>query len=177
MPGIALDSAKKGRLRPSFFFCLTSLVMAMAQAQQPVYRCGQEYTNAPADVARCERVATQSITVIPGTRVQGGPQPGLHTAPVPAAALLPQAPVPQAQRDDMARGILSAELDKARQRHEQLQQEYRQGEPVRLPDEMQSPHKYRDRMLGLRAAIERSQRDIDSLQRELQRRPAASATP
>ena len=53
MPGIALNSAAKGRPRPSFFFLLT-LFAGATLAQQPVYRCGQEYTNAPLDASRCE---------------------------------------------------------------------------------------------------------------------------
>ena len=161
MPGIALDSARQGRLRPSFFFLCTALTGA-ALAQQPVYRCGQEYTNAPADASRCERLAGQAVTVIPGTRVQA-------TAAAPATPPAGQPPArvqaaSQKQRDDMARAIVVSELDKARQRHAALQQEHRkvQGQP----DDGQR-----------QAAVDRAQRDIDSLQRELDRRPAASAPP
>ena len=82
MPGIALDSARKGRLRPSFFLMLCAV--GLAQAQQQVYRCGQEYTNAPADASRCERVPMKAVTVIPATRVQGS------SAAVPAATAAPQ---------------------------------------------------------------------------------------
>jgi hypothetical protein len=172
MPGIALDSASKGRLRPSFFFLL-GVAAASAMAQQTVYRCGQEYTNAPRDPERCERVNAPAVTVIAGTRVQGG-RPAAQVPAVPAAAA---SGVAQQQRDDMARNIVSAELEQARQRHALLLQEYRQGEPVRTSEEMQNPQKYQDRMARLKAAVDRSQRDLDSLQRELARRPLASANP
>ena len=178
MPGIALDSATKGRLRPSFFFLLC--IACGAMAQQPVYRCGPEYTNAPLDASRCERVAPQAITVIPGTRVQTSAVPGAAVVAVPSPSLPSAAAassVPQRQRDDMARSILATELEQARQRHAQLLQEYRQGEPVRSPEETQNPQKYQERVARLQAAVERSQRDMDSLQRELMRRPAASANP
>ena len=178
MPGIALDSANKGRLRPSFFFLLC--IACGAMAQQPVYRCGLEYTNAPLDASRCERVAPQAITVIPGTRVQTPAVPGAAVVAAPSPSLPSAAAassVPQRQRDDMARSILATELEQARQRHAQLLQEYRQGEPVRSPEETQNPQKYQERVARLQAAVERSQRDMDSLQRELMRRPAASANP
>lgn len=171
MPGIALRSAKKGRLWPSFFFCMGAGLLAVsALAQQAVYRCGQEYTNAPTDPARCERLASQPITVIAGTRVQGAAvaAPAASTG-IAAAAV---ASVPQKQRDDMARSIVSAELDRAQRRHADLLAEYRLGEPVRVAEEQ--PAQYQERVARLKASVERSQRDIDSLQRELARRPSSS---
>ena len=184
MPGIALDSAKKGRLRPSFFFLLG--LCGSVWAQQVVFRCGQEYTNAPLDPNVCERMAPQAITVIPGTRVQSAQPPGAaaFTAPVPpgtSAGAVSGAS--QSQRDDMARSIVSAELHQARQRHAQLEQEYRQGQPLQTPQDEQDPRPaqaqqaQQERAARFRAALERSQRDIESLQRELARRPAVSATP
>jgi len=158
---------------PSFFLCLCAAGSALAQ--QPVYRCGQEYTNAPLDASRCERVAVQSITVIPGTRVQGA----AVAAPVaPQSAALPAvAGSPQRQRDEMARSILGTELEQARQRHARLLDEYRQGEPVRTPEEEQNLSQYPKRVASLKEALERSQRDIESLQRELMRRKTLAAMP
>ena len=161
MRGFALTSADKGRLRPSFFFCCAVLAGSVL-AQQPVYRCGQEYTNAPLDAARCERLASQTVTVIPGTRVQAS---GLAPATLPAGqpAVRSEA-AGQKQRDEMARAIVAAELDKARLRHAALLQDLHQapGKPESDPRQ---------------AAVARSQRDIDSLQRELERRPPAPTPP
>lgn len=175
MPGMALSGAAKGRLRPSFFFLLN--LVCSAWAQEAIYRCGNQYTNAPPDVSRCERVAPQTVTVIEGTRVQsglGGQAAVSSAAPVQGPAVQ-GAPPPAAQtrRDDMARSIVSAELEQARQRHAQLLDQYQQGEPARTPEEQRDPQKYRERVARLQAAIERAQRDIDSLQRELTRRAAA----
>ena len=169
MPGIALSSASKGRLRPSFFFICT-LLAGSVLAQQPVYRCGQEYTNAPRDAARCERLASQAVTIIPGTRVQAAPAaPGAGSAA--GSAGVPTGPSParaesasNRQRDEMARAIVTTELDKTRQRHAALLQDLQKASGK--PDEGQ-----------LRAAVDRAQRDIDSLQRELERRPPATTTP
>jgi uncharacterized protein Yka (UPF0111/DUF47 family) len=52
--------------------------------------------------------------------------------------------------------------------------EYNQDEPVKWASESRNHQKYLDRVAALKAAIDRSERDIDSLQRELARRPVAA---
>ena len=163
---IALDSATKGRPRPSFFLLLT-LAGSAALAQQPVFRCGQEYTNAPVDPTGCERLAGQAVTVIAGTRVQVGTTPAVSEASPSSPSVAKVESASQKQRDDMARAIVSAELDKARQRHAELQLQYRKAQQ---PSDSAAQSQ-------LKAAIDRTQRDIDSLQRELDRRPAGTAQP
>lgn len=162
-----------------------------AQAQQAVYRCGQEYTNAPREPALCEPLAPQAITVINGTRPVPQLQPQTTTAlpkrsapaePVataPAAAAQPRTPavpsslrdVQQGERDAQARTILMQELDKARAQLAQLVHSYNLGEPEKWASETRNHQKYLDRVAEMKAAIERTERDIDSLQRELARRP------
>lgn len=156
MTGIARTVQCKGRLRPSFFFCL-ALWATAGWAQQAVYRCGHEYTNAPQDAQRCERLALPSVTVIPGTRAQAVAPPGSASAGVPSAR------AEAAPRDDMARTILVTELGKARERHAQLQQEWRHLETAGGPKQQHQAEQ-------LKAAIERTERDIGSLQRELARK-------
>jgi uncharacterized protein Yka (UPF0111/DUF47 family) len=53
-----------------------------------------------------------------------------------------------------------------------LVQEYRQGAPAKTEADAANPQKYQERVAQLKAAIERHERDMDSLQRELARRPA-----
>jgi uncharacterized protein Yka (UPF0111/DUF47 family) len=48
-----------------------------------------------------------------------------------------------------------------------------QGEPAKLVAEASAPQKYQERVAAIKAAIERTERDIDSVQRELARRPMA----
>jgi len=168
-----------------------------ALAQQAVYRCGQEYTNAPREAALCEPLAPQAITVINGTRpaLQPHPQPHLQqqaasavptrsapaepVASAPNASGQPRTPavptrlpdVQQSERDGQARTILMQELDKARAQLAQLVHSYNQGEPEKWAAETRNHQKYLDRVAEMKAAIERTERDIDSLQRELSRRP------
>ena len=152
MRKMAPNSAEKGRLRPSFFFsCSRVLLLAVcgvwsigaARAQEPIYRCGQEYTNAPRDASRCERLAAQSVTVIPGLKPARGSAPA---APVSGAVFAPASPddAPQKQRDLQARTIVAAELDKARHRHAELLRQYQQGAAAQTPAEQAHPQKYQE---------------------------------
>lgn len=155
-----------------------------AVAQDAVYRCGQEYTNAPQDKTRCMRVSTQAAVVIEGTRPagQGARTSAALTAPVGTTVVPDERtktePVrpdaTQRERDAQARAIVVAELDKARQQQAQLLTEYNQGEPVKWASESRNHQKYLDRVAALKAAMDRNERDIDSLQRELARRPVAT---
>ena len=189
MRKIAPHSAEKGRLRPSFFFWGSAMLLCAAAgtsvlAQEQVYRCGQEYTNAPKDASRCERLSPQSVTVIPGlkpARVEApapsaqpaAPSTGTPAAAAPAPSGAPWSlDAPQRQRDQQARTIVATELERTRQRHAELVQEYRQGAPAKTEAEVSNPQKYQERVAQLKAAIERHERDMDSLQRELARRPA-----
>ena len=173
-------------------FLLVLIAGFAAQAQQAVYRCGQEYTNAPREPALCEPLAPQAITVINGTRpvpqpaaaapTRSAPAEPVPTAPVATASAMagqPRTPavptrlpdVQQSERDGQARTILMQELDKARAQLAQLVHSYNQGEPEKWAAETRNHQKYLDRVAEMKAAIERTERDIDSLQRELSRRP------
>ena len=175
---IAHSSAKKdGFGRPffcmSFAWCLLGLVWSSPlPAQEAIYRCGQEYTNAPQGKSACTRVATEpAVTVIGGTHAHGG---AVRTPLAESTALVPESrtkadgpraqPQDQRERDAQARAILMQELAQAKQQQAQLQQAFKDHEGAKSPDKMQATQ----------AAIERNQRDIDSLQRELARRPVAT---
>jgi hypothetical protein len=171
---IAQLSAKKdGFGRPFFCLCcLWVLVGCMAaQAQDTIYRCGQEYTNAPQGKAACVRVAISSaVTVIGATRPNGAPQ-AVRTTSDEGTALVPSArtktddlPATQRERDVQARAILLQELDQAKRQQAQLQQALKDLPVGHAPE----------KVTAAKAAIERNQRDIDSLQRELSRRPVAA---
>ena len=83
--------------------------------------------------------------------------------------------VQQSERDAQARTILTQEMDKARAQLAQLVQSYNLGEPEKWANETRHHQKYLDRVAEMKAAIERTERDIDSLQRELTRRPVQTS--
>ncbi len=170
-------------------WCLCSVASSTtAVAQEAIYRCGQEYTNAPRGTTLCERLSPQAVTVITGTRpVASSPAAatsvragstlegaGAGDSRTKVEAVRP-ASAPPNERDVQARTIVSLELDKARQQLAQLVQEYNQGEPEKWAGEVRNHAKYLDRVAALKAAIERTERDIVSLQRELSRRPPVLA--
>ncbi len=175
------------RTASAVLFLLVLTTGLAVQAQQAVYRCGQEYTNAPREPGLCEPLAPQSITVINGTRPAPAAPATVPTrstepgVPAGASAGQPRTPavppdVQQSERDVQARTILTQELDKARAQLAQLVQNYNQGEPEKWASETRNHQKYLDRVAGMLAAIERTERDIDSLQRELARRPVQTSS-
>jgi hypothetical protein len=192
---IAQLSAKKDGLGRPFFsdghrllagaaalLCLS----ACAQPQESIYRCGQEYTNAPKDKRSCVRLASQgAVTVIEGTHlnssnssrrtpvIDGRPALVPQTRPKVEPDRLPDTPM-QRERDTQARTIVMQELEKARQQQAQLLKSYRHGEAEKSQADPRSLSQSQERLLALKAAMERNQRDIDSLQHELARRPVAA---
>lgn len=165
-------------------------------AQEPIYRCGHEYTNAPVNPKMCDIMQGQSITVIEGTRPSGAPRlpappsvsgrtktepSSMSNAPSLGAlgvAVSPVArgggsfePVDAKFREAQKRIILVTELKQTRERHAQLVQEYNAGEPDKVGGEARNHQKYLDRLAGLKAGIARAERDMDSLQQELARLP------
>ena len=167
-------------------------------AQERIYRCGNEYTNAPINPKSCDLLQGQTITVIEGTRPSGA-SGRLNASTLPGrtkvASSMPLAapslgvqnaastqispgsgtaePVDAHFREAQKRTILVAELKQARERHAQLVQEYNEGEPEKVGGEARNHQKYLDRLQSLKAGISRAERDMDSLQRELARLPLA----
>ena len=187
-----ISAKKDGFGRPFFSDALRLLAVGAvllfaslgAQPQELIYRCGQEYTNAPQDKRGCMRLASPgAVTVIEGTQVNTPSSPR-RTQVMDGFAWVPQArsnvepdrladtPM-QRERDTQARTIVMQELEKARQQQAQLMQSYKQGEAEKTQVDPRSLVQAQERLTALKAAMERNQRDIDSLQRELARRPMA----
>jgi hypothetical protein len=161
--------------------CLLLTVLAAAgahleaQAQERVWRCGNEYTNdaAKAQKGNCKVMEGGNITVIQGSRS--------YASAAPAAARSPAGSpkvdgADQRTRDTEARTVLEAELKKAQDRQTQLQQEYNNGEPEKQGSESKNYQKYLDRVADMKAEIARNESDIAGIQRELARlAPSATA--
>jgi hypothetical protein len=146
---------------------------SLAQAQDRIYRCGNEYTNTvPAGQKNnCKLVTGGNVTVVQrqsfvapmrlATAAQGDKR-------IDASA--------QRARDSEARQILESELRKVEARQEELIREYNNGEPERLGPETRNHQKYLDRVDALKADIDRNGSDIAGLRRELGRMPDATAS-
>ena len=157
-----------------------------AFAQGKIFRCGNTYTNdeAQANGGKCKLVEGGNVTVVLGTKVNStnaAANPGVKVANAPQAAA-PSAPAgsrvdagEQKARDNDARSILEAELKKAESRHAELVRDFNNGEPEKLGPEHRNHQKYLDRVTDLKASIERNEKDIAGLKRELGRSSGTAA--
>ncbi len=163
-------------------YCLMiSLVAVLASAnslaQQPIYRCGNEYTNTLPNDAKargCKLVEGGNVTVVQGTRPATAPAARPSTASSPAPSSVARIDTSeQKARDSDARLILESELKKAETRQAELLKEYNNGEPDKQGSEARNYQKYLDRVAEMKANLARLESDIAGIRRELGRLPAA----
>ena len=143
-------------------------------AQTRIWRCGNSnYTNdeAQARSQGCKLVEGGNVTIVQGTRPNGGRNSErVATAPQTSGSGGQRVEAgEQKARDAEARSILEAELKKAETRHADLQKEWNNGEPEKQGPEHKNYQKYLDRVAELKSAIERNEKDIEGLKRELGR--------
>lgn len=189
-PGLRRRLALSVRVQALGLLACAAVVMA-----QPVYRCGQTYTNTPPPGQLCEALPPQALTVIEGTRVRVPPDrepaalapvtpaataPGTRPGPAqgpslpgPAALVQPSQPA-GADRQVLARQVLLEELARTRERLQDLlqaQQALQTGRPgaPSAPTPVHASAEDAARAQALAHALARARRDEQSLQRELER--------
>ena len=156
------------KLLSSFFFLL--FVTSYAYAQSDVYLCvdakgKKEYRNTG---------TTKGCKLMDLPRINGVSVPtnAAKSATKSNAAASTPANFPkvdsdtQKSRDSDRKLILSDELKAEEQKLVSLKKEYNNGEPVRRADEFQA-YKYVERVKTLKADIERTEKDIEALKREI----------
>ena len=163
---------------------LIAATVPAVQAQDRIYRCGNEYTNnaQQAKERGCKLVEGGNVTVVQGTRpasaaapaTSGGGAAATSSATSPATA--PRVSNnEQKSRDSDARAILESELRKAEARHAELLKEYNNGAPERNALDLRNPQRYTERTAELKASVARSESDIAGIKREIARLPAPAA--
>lgn len=153
-----------------FVACLG--VAGLAQAQNRIYRCGNEYTNTvPPGQKGCKAIEGGNVTVVQAPR----PTESVRMAATSQAINRIQGEQ-QRQRDADARMILESELRKAESRQAELLREYNNGEPEKMGPEFRNHQMYLDRVASLKASLERNESDLAGLRRELDRLPSAAAS-
>ena len=142
-----------------------------AHAEDRIYRCGNEYTNAvsEAQAKNCKLVSGGNVTVIQAARTSS-PKP----APSASSSNARVDSAEQRAKDSDARMILESELKKAEAKRAELLQAYNNGEPDKLGAESRNNQKYLDRVADMKAAIERNDSDIAGIRRELDRMGASA---
>lgn len=151
-------------------FAVAGLSMQV-QAQERVWRCGNEYTNNAtlAQQRGCKVMEGGNVTVVQGTRS--------FASAAPSAAARSPAGSPrvdgadQRARDGEARSVLESELKKAQERQTQLLKDFNNGEPEKQGSESHNYQKYLDRVAEMKADLARNESDIAGIQREIDRLP------
>jgi hypothetical protein len=169
------------KIAPWLAVCV-AILFGPGHAQQPIYRCGNEYTNTVSNPAArgCKLIEGTNVTVVPAVRLPAPVSASRAAATAATTATPAQAGQrvdagEQRARDADARQILSAELKKAEARQSELQREYNNGEPERRGDETRNYQKYLDRVAEIKANLTRNESDLASIRRELARQPGAPA--
>ncbi len=133
-----------------------------SEAQDRIYRCGNEYTNTVARerLGECVLISGANVTVVPALKTPSS---------TGASNSVQGKPANQRAKDVDARTILESELSKARVRKLELSAEYNHGEPEKLGSETRNNQKYLDRVADIKAKIQSNDADIASISRELAR--------
>jgi len=143
-----------------FAFTLFALLLpATVQAQDRIYRCGNEYTNNErfARERGCRRVEGGNITVLEtAPRAGGGGSRSSGSSPPNAPRVTP---AQQTARDSDARAILNAELMRAETRLDAIRKEYSEAPPERTETQTEE----------LKATLARAEADVEGIKREIAR--------
>ena len=144
---------------------MCALFVGLVMADQAVYKCGQELTNLPKNPELCQKLEFSNSTQIEGTRVQNSPSfnaatkskeaqvesmPGVQTSPQTSSQEVHQ-------RNTKARTILEDERQKLLKQQAELVQNHKQSQPDR------------QREAAFNTNLQRIERDLQALSRELAR--------
>jgi len=150
---------------------LLAATIGYAHAQSEVYLCvdehgNKEYKNTGATKG-CKRVELPGITTIPAPVARKSSRP---SAAAKTSASPPDFPKvdsgTQKTRDTDRKQILLDEMKAEEQKLANLKKEYGNGEPERRGDE-RNYAKYQERVSGMKDDINRSEKNIEALKREL----------
>ena len=160
-------------MNDAFLISLALLCCATtSQAQDRIYRCGNEYTNTITgrQAKDCKLIEGGNVTVIQGVKPPGAAKSNSSNSSATAPANSPRVDSSeQKSRDSDARQILEAELKKAEARQAELAKEFKGGDPDPQGSEAKNNAKYNERVAELKANLSRIESDIAGIQRELGR--------
>lgn len=166
-------------------FGLVLLAGGSAASAPVVYRCPgppvlytDQITTQQAKDRGCRTIEGAPITVMQSARPRAAALPAPVQASAPRSADSRVDPLDQRARDSDARRILEAELRKEEETLDAMRREFNNGEPERRGEETRNYQRYLDRVVEMRAALQRKESDVAAIRRELAKMPApASTTP
>ena len=153
----------------SILSLMCALFVGLVMADQAVYKCGQELTNLPKNPELCQKLEISNSTQIEGTKVQNSSS--INSTPKPKEAQVESTPGAQSshqashqtspqevhQRNTKARTILEDERQKLLKQQAELVQNHKQSQPDR------------QREAAFNTNLQRIERDLQALSRELAR--------
>ncbi|MDR0233213.1 MAG: DUF4124 domain-containing protein [Zoogloeaceae bacterium] len=155
--------------RVSFSFWLAVFsVCAVTPVWGQVFRCVDAnervtFTNIAGEGKNCKRMQVESSAPIPGTARVSGQRPGAAATPAGFPRVSTDA---QRARDESRRAILNQELASETQGLEAARQALAEQEKMREGNE-RNYQKVLDRLQPYKDEVERRERNIDALNREL----------
>jgi hypothetical protein len=166
-------------LRSAALLSAATLVWAsnsVAQGDSSIWMCvdpesgAKMFTNNPRSAKQCHRIDQPAAAARPArptatTSAAASPKSSASSSTRAAAPALTSE---QRQRESDRKQILQDELASENKKLAELQREYNQGTPLRLPGETDE-NKYRDRKTRLGQDVERSRVNVRSLEQELAR--------
>ena len=143
------------------FFYISNAICA----DSDVYLCTdehgvKEYRNTGLNKS-CKKVDLPGITTIPATAVKKSAKSAISPGNFPQVD-----DATQKRRDSDRKKILSDELAAEQKKLNDLNTEYKNGEPDRLGDD-RNYAKYQERTSSLKDDVARTQKNIEALQREI----------
>lgn len=149
-----------------------SVWQVQAWSQERIYRCGNEYTNsaAVAKQRNCQVVDGGHVTVVhAGGGNASSKKSTNESKPTSSVRSVQVDQGQQKARDNDARAILQAELQKAQDKLGALKAEFNDGNPNKSALELRNPQVFNERLDALKANIARQESDVAGIQRELSR--------
>lgn len=156
-------------LLPAFLFFCVGIQVNLVHADSDIYSCVSEkglktYSNV-GNKKGCKKVDLPGLTTIPAPNSAKATKRTTKVSTSPSA--FPQVDdATQKNRDTERKQILETELKAEQKKLTDLNTEYKNGEPDRLGNE-RNYAKYQERTENLKQDINRSQQNIDALQREI----------
>lgn len=146
---------------------LVSAAAGLAHADNDVYLCvgenGQKEYKNTGITKGCKKIELPGITTVPAPARKAGVQ----TASAKSPTDFPRVDNgTQKARDNDRRQILLDELKAEEQKLADLRKEYNAGEPERRGDERNFA-KYQERVATIKEDIDRTEKNIDALRREI----------
>lgn len=163
-------------MKPTVLLSISALLavtVSSAFAQERIFRCNGKHDSAPeyinnvkdAQARGCSPIEGGNVTVVRSTPV---PRSAVRVAEAAQSAPRPDKSEQRA-RDNDAKAILEAELEKAERRLAEHQKAYSNGEPEKQGIEGRNYQRYLDRVGELKDAVGRSESDVAGLKREISR--------